>query len=100
MRYLLNWNDEYLDIRILSGPLVDDAAARKVMKERLIERLVELNVANDAKDAEEMYLTAEKKAGREEAIEGLHVSPYGASIEYGGGYQDRYQIVEYQPETA
>lgn len=63
--------------------------------ETVIERLVQLNVTDDAKDAEEMYLAAEKAAGSEETTEKLHVSPYGASIRYGGGYEDRYQIVEY-----
>lgn len=95
MKYLLNWNDEYLDMQIVSGPLADDTAARQVMKETVIERLVQLNVADDAKDAEEMYLAAEKAEGSEEAMEELHISPYGASIRYGGGYEDRYQIVEY-----
>lgn len=95
MKYLLNWNDEYLDMQIVSGPLADDTAARQAMKETVIERLVQLNVTDDAKDAEEMYLAAEKAAGSEETTEELHVSPYGASIRYGGGYEDRYQIVEY-----
>lgn len=95
MKYLLNWNDEYLDMQIVSGPLADDTAAKQAMKETVMERLAQLNVADDAKDAEEMYLAAEKAAGSEETMEELHVSPYGASIRYGGGYEDRYQIVEY-----
>lgn len=52
-------------------------------------------MADNAKDAEEMYLAAEKAVWPEETMEELHVSPYGASIRYGGGYEDRYQIVEY-----
>lgn len=95
MKYILNWNDEYLDMQIVSGPLADDTAARQVTKETIIERLVQLNVADDAKNAEEMYLAAEKAVGPEETMEELHVSPYGASIRYCGGYEDRYQIVEY-----
>lgn len=95
MKYILKWNDEYLDMQIVSGPLADDTAARQAMKETVIERLVQLNVADDAKDAEEMYLAAEKTAGSEETTEELHVSPYGVSIRYGGGYENRYQIVEY-----
>ncbi len=95
MKYLLNWNDEYLDMQIVSGPLADDKAVREVMKETVMERLVQLGVADNAKDAEEMYLAAEKAVWPEETMEELHVSPYGASIRYGGGYEDRYQIVEY-----
>lgn len=95
MKYLLNWNDEYLDMQIVSGPLADDEAAREVMKETVMERLVQLGVADNAKDAEKMYLAAEKAAESEETMEELHVSPYGASIRYGCGYEDRYQIVEY-----
>lgn len=95
MKYLLNWNDEYLDMQIVSGPLADDEAVREVMKETVKERLVQFGVADNAKDAEEMYLVAEKAAGPEATMEELHVHPYGASIRYGGGYEDRYQIVEY-----
>ena len=86
MKYLLNWNDEYLDMQIVSGPLADDAAAREVRKETL---------ADDTKDAEEMYLTAEKAAESEETIGELRVNACGASIVYNGGYEDRYQIVEH-----
>ena len=60
-----------------------------------MERLVQLGVADDAKNAEEMYLAVEKATGSEEPLEGLHVSPLGASILYGGGHEDRYQIVEH-----
>lgn len=95
MKYLLNWNDEYLDMQIVSGPLADDTAAREAMKETVMERLVQLNMADNAKDAEKMYLAAVKAVGPEETMEELHVSHYGASIQYGGGYEDRYQIVEY-----
>ena len=95
MKYLLNWNDEYLDMQIVSGRLADDAAAREVMKETLIERLVQLGVADDTKDAEEMYLTAEKAAESEETIGELRVNACGASIVYNGGYEDRYQIAEH-----
>ena len=75
MKYLLNWNDEYLDMQIVSGPLADDAAAREVRKETLIERLVQLGVADDTKDAEEMYLTAEKAAESEENCVSTRVGP-------------------------
>lgn len=34
MKYLLNWNDKYLDVQIVSGPLADDAAAKQVMKKQ------------------------------------------------------------------
>lgn len=95
MKYLLNWNSEYLDMQIVNGPLADDTTAKQVMKETVIERLVQLGVADDAQDAEEMYLAAEKAVEPEEPLEELHVSPYGASIRYGGGYEDRYQIVEH-----
>ena len=58
MKYVLNSNDEYLDMMIVAGPL-DEEAARQAMKETVTRRLVELNVADDAKAAEEMYLEAE-----------------------------------------
>lgn len=95
MKYLLNWNDEYLDMMIVAGPL-DEDAARQTMKETVTRRLVELNVAEDAEEAEEMYAKAELAGSDEEDYE-LHVSQYGASIMY-SGYSDRYQIVDYPQE--
>ena len=93
MKYVLNSNDEYLDMMIVAGPL-DEEAARQAMKETVTRRLVELNVADDAKAAEEMYLEAEAADEDSETYE-LHVNPFGASIMYGNCYGDRYQIVDY-----
>lgn len=42
-----------------------------------------------------MYIAAEDALVEDEIYE-LHVSPFGASIIYGGDYEDRYQIVDYE----
>ncbi len=91
-KYLLNWNDEYLDMMIVAGPL-DEDAARQAMKETVTRRLVELNVTKDAKEAAEMYAKAEAAGPDDENYE-LHVSSSSASILY-DSYEDRYQIVDY-----
>lgn len=92
--YILNWNDEYLDMIILAGPVSEEQACR-ILRERLIERLLELNIVQTKDEAADLYdKAAEERAGAEEPYE-LHVSLHGASIHYGGGYEDRYQIVEY-----
>ena len=53
MNYVLNWNDEYLDMQIICGPM-DEAAARQAMKKEVMRKLVELNLAEDTKVAEKM----------------------------------------------
>ena len=92
MKYLLNWNGEYLDMMIVAGPIGDEAA-RQAMKEAVMERLVQLDIAEDAEEAEEMYRKAEV-AGRDDEDYELHVNLSGASM-YGDCYGDHYQIVEY-----
>lgn len=93
MKYVLNWNDEYLSMRIVCGPM-DEEAAKQEMKNQVVESLVELEIAKNVKMAEELYAAAEN-ATVENTIYELHVSPDGASIMY-KGHEDRYQIVEYE----
>ena len=44
MKYVLNWNDEYLALGIVRDPM-NEAAARQAMKKAVIRRLIELDVA-------------------------------------------------------
>lgn len=92
--YLLSWNDEYLDIQIECGPM-SEGEIRATMKERILTRLVELNVVENAEEAEKLYTEAEQATQEDEPYE-LHVSSYGASIAY-DSYEERYQIKEYKP---
>lgn len=94
MKYLLNWNDEYLDMRIVCGPMGEEAIKQE-MKKTVVERLVGLHRAKDTEEAENMYLSAEDALINDE-VSGLDVSSYGASILYGGYYEDRYLIVDYE----
>lgn len=92
--YLLNWNEEYLDMRIIGGPFDDSMSAKTTMKKEIIRRLVELNVAGNIKAAEKIYADA---MGDFEQSDELSVHPEGACIRYGGVYEEWYQIVEYLP---
>ena len=92
--YLLKWNDEYLDNQIIGGPFEDDISAKTAMKKEILVRLVELNVADDIKEAEKIYADAVNNSGESDD---LSVHSEGASIEYSGVYEERYQIVEYFP---
>ena len=99
-KYILNWNDEYLNMIIVAGP-VSDEMADAILHERIITRLVELNAADDREKAEEMYQEALKElndpmAGDFPFADILSLSQCGASIRYGGGYEDRYEIVEHE----
>ena len=53
MKYILNWNDEYLSMALIAGP-VDEETSKSMLKEIVLKRLVELNVADDQEDAQEM----------------------------------------------
>lgn len=98
MKYILNWNDEYLSMALIAGP-VDEETSKSMLKEIVLKRLVELNVADDQEDAQEIY----RKAASEDVEENnkvydiLSLSEFGASIRYGDCNEDRYEIVEYNP---
>lgn len=90
--YVVSWNDECLDMQIVAGP-AEIHQARKLMKDCVTERLVKLSNAKDLDEAAGMYNQA---ISEEEETEGLSVSGFGASIRYGCGYKERYQIVGYK----
>ncbi len=95
--YLLSWNDECLDIRIECGPMSAEDI-KTAMRDKILTRLVELDVVDNAEEAESMYAAAEQAARDktdEEPYE-LHVCSDGASISY-DSYEERYQIKEYKP---
>lgn len=92
--YLLNWNDEYLDMTIEAGP-VSEEEAREILHDKLITRLVELNVANSEKEAKELYVKAALHLKDEDVSDVLNASPDGATIRYGGGFEERFQIRPY-----
>ena len=99
-KYILNWNDEYMSMNIVAGP-VSDEMADTLLHERVITRLVELNAAESREKAEEMYQAALDELNDPMADclpfrDTLSLSRCGASIRYGGGYEDRYEIVEYE----
>ena len=100
IKYILNWNDEYLNMIIVAGP-VSDEMARDILHERIVTRLVELNAVDNREKAEEMYQEALKElndpmAGDLPFADTLSLNQCGASIRYGGGYEDRYEIVEHE----
>ena len=96
--YVLNWNDEYLDMQIVAGPCSLEEA-KGAMREAVTGRLVELDLVDNVDTAGKMY---DESADYD--LEELHISDLGASVMYRGNYyEDRYQIVEYDsgsPEEA
>ena len=98
MKYILNWNDEYLSMALIAGP-VDEKTSKSLLKEIVLKRLVELNVADDQEEAQEIYAKAASEDAEEngEVYDSLSLSEFGASICYGDCNEDRYEIVEYDP---
>lgn len=98
MYYLLNWNDEYLDNIIVAARETKEEI-REVLKERVLSRLVELNIADNTEEAEAMW--AENGPGNNgySNDDTLNINPLGASILYGDSYTDYYHIVEFHTDT-
>ena len=98
MKYILNWNDEYLSMALIAGP-VDEETSKSMLKDIALKRLVELNVADDQEDAQEIYRKAASENVEEngEVYDILSLSEFCVSIRYGDCNEDRYEIVEYEP---
>ena len=101
MKYILNWNDEYLSVALIAGP-PDERSSRRMLKEIVQKRLVELNVADSQADAQEIYdAAASADLDRNAEVEDvLSLSDNCASIRYGDCNEDRYEIVDYDQEAA
>lgn len=101
--YIVSWNDEYLDMAILAGPMSQDRC-RRMLRDIVTQRLCELydEFKGNRKKAEAAYDLAfnssEDDAVSNEFGVDLHVSQIGASLCY-SSYEDRYQIVAYIPKT-
>ena len=99
--FLVGWNDEYLEQRIVAGPFGWDQKAKNI-KTEVIKRL-KMIYGMDEKTAETIYqgAVAEDDYLRmydDEMID-LDVWSDGASLRYGGGEEDRIEIVKYNFEN-
>lgn len=94
--YVLNWDDEALRQCIIAGPL-DQSDARQALKQSIIKSLQDNGFADTEKAANDLYQAAETDGSLELPCGHLSLSDDGASLLYGGGYEDRYEIVTYAP---
>lgn len=93
MKFLLNWNDEYLQQRIVDGPFHEAEILIKI-RFSIIKSLMLLLDLTEA-EAKVIY---DKKAENEELYPDIDLNIYdlGASLRYGSGYEDRFEIVDYK----
>lgn len=95
---LLAWNDEYLDLYMV--PFVPQnmtlEEAKEALAKRTAERLVELDIVKNKKDAAALF-AKQAEAEYDDECDELHVGEYEATIRYGGGFEERIKIVE-QPQ--
>jgi len=94
MYYLLNWNDEYQNNIIVAAKETKEEI-REAFKERIIERLVNLNVVDAKEAATDLWFKAENEIPDDDYDGILHVYETGGSILYGSGYTDYYHIIEF-----
>lgn len=101
MKYLLSWNDEWLSQCIEGGPMSEEEA-RELLKERVLERLVKLKLADNRDAAEQIYKKAASKDldESEEVYDILSIGDGTASIIFGSDNEERYEIVEYDPVSS
>ena len=100
MKYILNWNVEYLSMALIAGP-IDEETARRKLKEIVLKRLEELNVADNTEDAQAIYDAAASADPdrNDDVCDVLSLSESCASIRYGDCNEDRYEIVDYAQEA-
>ena len=95
---LLAWNDEYLDLYMV--PFVPQnmtlEEAKEALAKRTVERLVELDIVKNEKDAAALF-AKQAEAEYDDECDERHVGKYEATIRYGGGFEERIKIVE-QPQ--
>jgi hypothetical protein len=95
MKYLVNWNDEYLNMRIVTGPF-NDTEKEEYIKDEVIEQI---QYYYGITEGEAKYIYEDKRLIKEEdsvfpEID-LNIYNEGASLIYGSGYESRLEIVEY-----
>lgn len=95
MYYLLNWNDEYLDNIIVAARETKEEI-QGILKERILERLIGLNIVETEAEAADLWFKAKSKDPNHDCDDDvLCINKMGGSISYGAGYTDHYHIVEF-----
>lgn len=94
MYYLLNWNDEYQNNIIVAAKETKEEI-REAFKERIMERLINLNVVGTEDEAADLWFKAENGIPDDDYDDILHVHETGGSILYRGEDLDYYHIVEF-----
>lgn len=95
-RYLISWNDEYLEQRIMAGPF-DLMEQAHVLKKEIIRQLT-LNSDGQIDEATAELIYTDK-LGSDSKYPDIDLSIWadsmGASYRYGSGYESRLQVVVY-----
>lgn len=94
--YVLNWDDSALRQRIVAGPL-EQPDARQALEQLITKSLQDNGFADTEETASHLYQAAKTDGSLELPCGHLSLSDDGASLLYGGGYEDRYEIVTYTP---
>lgn len=94
--YVLNWDDSALRQRIVAGPL-EQPDARQALEQLITKSLQDNGFADTEETASHLYQVAKTDGSLELPCGHLSLSDDGASLLYGSGYEDRYEIVTYTP---
>lgn len=94
--FLVGWNDEYINLRMVDGPFKSGEKEARI-KQEIIKMLIKIFKYNKEK-AEIVYNTIMlgdtcHDSNGEEI--NLYVWPNGATLQYGGCFEDRIEVIEY-----
>lgn len=91
--YIVNWNDEYLEMQICAGPMSLDAAKQK-LREIAVSNLIGYGFSTNRESADSIF----NQALSTDDEPYISASEKCVSIIYGKGYEDRWQIVTYKAQ--
>lgn len=94
MNYLIGWNDEVLSMRLIEGPFADNRVKEAIHDE--VINMLRKTYKMDTGIAETVYQTRIHDLPcniNEYGSICLDIWETGASLQYGGGYEDRIKIV-------
>lgn len=92
--YLLKWNDEYLTQTIVAGPFAE-ADGQEILKSEIMKQLQTIESKSE-EEAELIYTCKGQDINGDCDEIDLSISPFGSSLRYGSGYEERLTLVGYK----
>ena len=98
--YLVGWNDEYLNLRMADGPFKSEEKETRIKQEiiKMLMKIYEFNKEHAEKAYNTIMLGGTFHDSNGEDID-LCIWTNGATLQYGGCFEDRIEVIEYDMIT-